>query len=343
MSFERFRRIAEGEDDIHLKPETTYPTIREMAKDSKTSRLFGEHLKAGGNDELVQHWLEGTLDEDDRDALDREREVFWGRKKSFEEISKTITPDFIKSISKFNPGLKTLVERLADSKSIHGAFISALEEMAAKSPDEFDTIKDMVEDHTRQKQETRELFTYITDAASRYNIKGEEYERVLAIEDPDERREQLETLVKKNIGFLERLFTPKEILRTRAKEIDNADEMYSSLQNLRGEEEQIADTLMVLVNENEDVQGMVNNILAGGELEKTKKSPELSSGFKEARGSLPQREQLEKDTAGWKMLPIAEQDKRMNAYIANRFTGKRGFLIEMGIQLMRAQIRALLS
>ena len=296
MALEQFRKLKEAEDAKGKTPEKeeTGPSLGDIAKDNKTSALFGSFLEHTSQKPLAERFASReTLQADELTQLEENRKEFLNRIERAKNVIESLNPAFMDEIIKRVPELKDIVG-LVGQDGIRTAIVERMNSVAIKDPDRFEDMAGAIEKLARTDKRIGASEKEVNDTASGYGVSSEAYRKALLISDPIERRRQIKELVDSQVSWFAKLTGGKNFKRGVSERVDQLDkgadiQMY--LNELEDMEKQVGTTLLATLQENDDVRQALSALARG---ESAKEQVELL-GMKEAQRLLMSEEELREE------------------------------------------------
>ncbi len=279
----RRNKVEKEEKDAPL---VTGPTLDEVMQDPEQFHLFGEMLKASGNESLGERMVAKNLDPDDFAILERQRKIFNKKMESAEKAEKWLTKENIMDLARNHPRFKDFIGVLGPDRAIE-AIQSQLKSMSITDEGRFRKLFSSIE---RSESYKNSGYKKIDEDVEKFlkdkNITPQEYLDVLAIKDPTEKGKAIVKLAEKSQGFFKEtkkvinwLSRGKWAKNTTFPDlIKNLDLTEISIAQLDKYQKDIGAALFAISNGNDDMRKAMSHALVGEEVKE--KSPK---GFQELK------------------------------------------------------------
>lgn len=273
--------IAEENAEKGIEPVAETKTLADILKNPSESAMLGRFMEVANDHELAGRLATGELNEEDLEKLEEYRQNNVEKLAQVESLDASFTPEYMKEFGEQSPEFKKLLNLVGPEKAAN-ALKSQLREVVASDPERFATMHASLESLSEYKSgKMKDLENNIREQFKNHktNIKDEDFQAVMSINDPAERSAELQKKVRGSFGLFRKAadyVSFGKFSKPAAEELaKNKNLMDSTIQGLDGHIEDLGSSLNAMISKNDEVRKAFAKELIN---EKTsKKTPE--TGF----------------------------------------------------------------
>lgn len=270
--------IIEENTEKGIEPVPETKTLADILKSPSESAMLGKFMEVANDHELAGRLATGDLNEEDLEKLEEYRENNVEKLAQVESLDASFTPEYMKEFGEQSPEFQKLLNLVGPEKAAN-ALKSQLREVVATDPERFSAMHTSLLSLSEYKSgKMKDLEDKIRDQLKDYktNIKDEDFQTVMAINDPAERSVELRKKVRGSFGIFRKAadyVSFGKFSKPAAEELSkNKKLMDDAIQDLDGHIEDLGSSLNTMISKNGEVRKAFARELIN---EKTpKKTPE---------------------------------------------------------------------
>lgn len=281
------------------------PPVPDIMDNAEKSELFGlllqEHNKTGLLKKLDENQ---ELTEGDQDTLESYREQFVRISESVENFKQVINPGLFDKMARLSNEFSK-IGGLIGGKGTYEAFIAMLPRLAIRTPGVFMNLFAHTETLQKSEQEYAKRWDEeLKEIAKRGGLSEANVARMQEIEDPEERRKQIEALLTERMGRIKRLLLGDRKFQERVRSLDRRQDIENEMDSIDRTIASFGDAIVGLRKNSPDFRNAISAVV------RREKAPakEEVLGFTESRTAMPSKKTLEDEWSKWKK-DVADREK----------------------------------
>ena len=282
------------------------PTVKELLSDRENSELFGELLKYNNAPELVSRMSKGELTSSDIDSLDRYRKEYISAMERSDVVIESIDQDTMNEYAKNNEELRKIAS-LVGPEEYKKIVKDRVKRLSVTDPFVFDELAHKAQNKKDFKEGYyTEFDKELMDLCKKKNIKPEAYMKALAIEDPDERADELRKVVRQGYGMFRKSLDWLSAGGWSKKRVGLLESHKESVDDVTLEMQMYQDgvgQLLAGVVSNKEVMNALSGELVGERQERIEKQ-----SFHEGRNQLPKEDSYKNTWDAFKKTQASQWD-----------------------------------